>query len=184
MTRSRTFSILGALAGLFLLTGVAAQAGDPVCQCTQPTPKPQPVATNGCPAGWKRIDNVKVTGCCTPVEAEYDSRAAFEAAVKVEGWGREKSGSYIGWWDNQWHHSQHALNAHNGHLTKASLAVDPSFIRHGKKVMIPGVSGDFTYTADDDGPDISGKHVNRWLGEGRQACRGERNATTFICVKK
>lgn len=144
-------------------------------------------ASNGCPAGWTRIDNVRVTGCCTPREEEFSSRAAYFEAVKREGWGRDEDGRYRGWWDGAWHFSAVPMNMHGGQLDHTSLAVDPSFISHGRQVMIPGLPSMFssiTFTADDDGPDIDGRWVNIWLGEGKRACSAGRIDRRYsICVK-
>ena len=138
------------------------------------------LASASCTTGWY------ITGYFTPVETDYTGaiqsvtikgvtqsyNTAFLKEVQTEGWGKTKQGNYIGWYDNSWHLSSQALDAYDKPLTSHTVAVDPSLIGSGQHITIPtllGTFGTMTFDTSDVGPDIIGKHIDVFNGEGKVA---------------
>ncbi len=131
---------------------------------------------SGCSDGWY------ITGYFTPVEQDYPPEPrvaittsdgqqhalpqAFVEAVKVEGWGKLAAGYYIGEYHNAWHTSSRPLDSQGNTLQIGSIATDKRKIPHGSTVTIP-VLNNYTFTANDIGTSIKGKHIDIFCGEGR-----------------
>ena len=140
-----------------------------------------------CTADWY------VTGYSTPVESDYNGSKllvkvishssvvqgrefykSFLHDVKVEGWGRTLEGDYVGLDtnDKQWHSSPYPVGSTDGPLRPHNIAVDPNLIRIGQKLVIstlPAPWNKITLIAEDVGPDIKGKHIDVYTGEGKNA---------------
>jgi hypothetical protein len=144
-------------------------------------------AQQSCTTGWY------ITGYSTPVERDYNGTKqiikvvtptsvvqnrefykSFLHDVEVEGWGRTLAGDYIGLVtnDRQWHSSPKPIGSTDEPLLQHTVAVDPNFIQMGQKLIIPTLPSPWnetTLTAADVGPDIKGKHVDVYTGEGKYA---------------
>ena len=127
-----------------------------------------------------------ITGYFTPVESDYSGdfkkiafgdnvkhfRSDFLSDVKKEGWGKNRLGEYIGWYDNSFHLSDAALDSHGDKLLVQSVAVDPEIIKQKTKLVIPTLPSpwnEMVFTSSDIGPSIKGKHIDVYTGEGKQA---------------
>jgi len=127
-----------------------------------------------------------ITGYFTPVESDYSGdfirivfddyikhfRSDFLADVKIEGWGKTGLGEYVGWYDNSFHLSDSALDMHGDELLVEFVAVDPVLIEQKSKLSIPTLPSpwnELLFTASDIGPSITGKHIDVYTGEGKQA---------------
>lgn len=142
------------------------------------------VNVESCSTGWY------ITGYYTPVESDYSgptktvevtnletnekiTRSHIESflnAVSIEGWGLTILADYIGGWNNQfWGPQSYASDSLGNQLKTESIAVDPSIIPHGKKIMIPTLPSPWNqkiFTASDIGPSIVGKNIDVFTGEG------------------
>ncbi len=127
-----------------------------------------------------------ITGYFTPIESDYSGdftkitfgdkikhfRSDFLSEVKTEGWGKNRLGEYIGWYDNSFHLSDAALDSHGDSLLVQSVAVDPDIIKQKTKLVIPKLPNpwnEMVFTSSDIGPSIKGKHIDVYTGEGKQA---------------
>ena len=133
-----------------------------------------------CRVGWY------ITGYFTPVEEDYqgdfipikineeirDFRKDFADKVKKEGWGRTLAGDYLGWFDNSYHLSPIALDSNEKSLLVGKIAVDPTVIKNGTKLIIPTLPepwNELILLASDEGSSIRGNHIDLFVGEGRSA---------------
>ena len=148
---------------------------------TTPTaPVTTPPTSAKCTTGWY------VTGYFTPVEADYTGateiinvkgssyafNVAFLKEVQTEGWGKTKTGKYIGYYSNAWHFAPTSLDAKGNPLNINTVAIDPSLISFGTKLQITTLSQGFgtkTFTATDIGTGVKGKHIDVYTGEGSGA---------------
>jgi 3D (Asp-Asp-Asp) domain-containing protein len=145
------------------------------------------LAAQKCTRGWY------ITGYFTPIEADYNgskqvikvitptsvvqNRAfytSFLSEVQVEGWGRTLGGDYLGLVtnDKQWHSASKPTGGTGEPLLQHTVAVDPKMIQKGQRLTIPTLPmpwNTITLTAEDVGPDIKGKHVDVYTGEGKNA---------------
>jgi 3D (Asp-Asp-Asp) domain-containing protein len=150
-----------------------------------------------CSLGWY------ITGYFTPIEADYNgskqvikvttpsslvqSRAFYQSflhEVQIEGWGRTMDGDYIGLVtnDRQWHSASKPIGSTDEPLLEHSVAVDPNIIKMGQKLTIPTLPkpwSTITLTAADVGPDIKGKHIDVYTGEGKDAGLETRRITGY-----
>ncbi len=129
-----------------------------------------------------------VTGYFTPVEEDYLQADKikinventgesihsmdFLLAVKLEGWGKTKTGWYLGRFSNKWHRSDHPLNAMGKPLNVTSIATDRNIIAAGETIIIPSLPNNLKhqlYVSDDVGSAIKNTHIDIYTGEGRQA---------------
>jgi len=127
-----------------------------------------------------------ITGYFTPAESDYSGdftkitfgdnikhfRSDFLSDVKKEGWGKNRLGEYIGWYDNSFHLSDVPLDSHGDKLLVLSVAVDPEIIKQKTKLvfpMLPSPWNEMVFTSSDIGPSIKGKHIDVYTGEGKQA---------------
>ena len=127
-----------------------------------------------------------ITGYFTPIESDYSGdiirivfddyikhfRSDFLADVKIEGWGKTRSGDYVGWYDNSFNLSDAALDSHGDNLLVLSVAVDSDIIKQKTKLVIPKLPNpwnEIVFTSSDIGPSIKGKHIDVYTGEGKQA---------------
>lgn len=144
-------------------------------------------AQQKCSKGWY------ITGYFTPIEGDYNGSKqitkvitpasivqnrtfykSFLHDVEVEGWGKTLQGDYIGLVtsDKQWHSASKPIGGTDHPLLPHSIAVDPKMIKMGQQLMIPTLPqpwNTITFTADDVGPDIKGKHIDVYTGEGFKA---------------
>jgi 3D domain len=140
-----------------------------------------------CTGGWY------ITGYSTPVEGDYNGSKqtvsvisptssvqerefynSFLREVEVEGWGRTLEGDYVGLVtnDKQWHSSPYPVGSTDEPLKAHTVAVDPNLIKIGQRLNIPTLPAPWnntTLTAQDVGPDIKGKHIDVYTGEGKHA---------------
>lgn len=133
----------------------------------------------GCKDDWK------ITGFYTPIESDfvnlnkstirlksgksYSLNSDFVSTVKIEGWGRTRSGWYLGFYSNQWYRSNKPLNAKGMPLVKGVVAVDNRLISRGAQLVIPGLKntlGVEKFRADDVGSGIRNRHIDVYTGEG------------------
>jgi 3D (Asp-Asp-Asp) domain-containing protein len=101
---------------------------------------------------------------------EFDEN--FIKDVQMEGWGKTKDGLYIGFHDGKWSQSPHPLNSNGQPLIKGSAAVDNRIIPNLKQLTIPTLVAPYnneTFTANDIGGAIKGKHIDIFTGEGKAA---------------
>jgi 3D (Asp-Asp-Asp) domain-containing protein/peptidoglycan/xylan/chitin deacetylase (PgdA/CDA1 family) len=144
-------------------------------------------ALQNCSSGWY------VTGYSTPVESDYNGskqivkvislnsgvkeRAfynSFLRVVEVEGWGKTLEGDYVGFQttDKQWHSSPYPVDSKDQPIQQGTVAVDPTIIKISQRLIIPTLPPPWdnrTLTANDVGPDIKGKHIDVYTGEGKNA---------------
>lgn len=133
-----------------------------------------------CSSGWY------ITGYYTPHEtdhsgrmvtvtidgADYKFREDFVEEIKTEGWGQAVSGEYLGWYDGSFHLSEYALDVHGNKLEINAVAVDQSIIPANSNIIIPSLPSpwtDVTFTGSDTGTAITGRHLDVYTGEGRDA---------------
>lgn len=133
-----------------------------------------------CGAGWY------ITGYFTPVEADYAGKIIaitvdqkqykfkedFVTEIKTEGWGKTISGKYLGWYDDEFHLADYALDAVGNELRVNAIAVDPSIIPTGTRIKIPSLPAPWDQTifsGTDTGTAILGKHIDVYTGEGKAA---------------
>jgi 3D (Asp-Asp-Asp) domain-containing protein len=140
-----------------------------------------------CTKGWY------ITGYSTPVEGDYNGSKqvvkvitpnstvqtrtfykSFLHVAEIQGWGRTLEGDYIGLVtnDKQWHSASYPVGGTNKPLLQHTVAVDPNIISIGQKLIIPTLPPPWdktTLTAEDVGPDIKGKHIDVYTGEGKYA---------------
>ena len=127
-----------------------------------------------------------ITGYFTPVESDYlgdfqeiiigdeikQFRTDFLSVVKTEGWGKTLSGEYVGWYDDSFHISDMALDSHGEPLLVQLVAVDPEIIKQKTNLIIPNLPSpwnEMIFQSSDVGPSITGKHIDVYVGEGKQA---------------
>jgi len=127
-----------------------------------------------------------ITGYFTPVESDYfgdfqkitfgdeikQFRSDFLSVVKIEGWGKTISGEYVGWYDNSFHINDIALDSHGEPLLVQLVAVDPEIIKQKTNLLIPNLPSpwnEIVFESSDIGPSITGKHIDVYVGEGKQA---------------
>lgn len=127
-----------------------------------------------------------ITGYFTPAESDYfgdlqkitiDSetkhfKSDFVSVVKIEGWGKAMSGKYLGWYDDSFHLSDSALDSHGEPLLVQSVAVDSEIIKQKTNLIIPTLPypwSEMVFESSDVGPSIKGKHIDVYVGEGKQA---------------
>ncbi len=129
-----------------------------------------------------------VTGYFTPVEKDYDGTVKktikvtrvgkftfskkFLKVIKMEGWGKTRAGWYLGFYSGKWHKSKTSLAANGNPLKIGIIATDNKLIARGKKIKIPALPGrfkDIVYISSDVGQQIRGKHIDVYMGEGKQA---------------
>ncbi len=133
-----------------------------------------------CTDGWY------VTGYFVPVESDYsdefitisidesqrDFREDFVNALKTEGWGKTLSGDYLGWYGNSFHINDVALDQNGQSLVTGMIAVDNTLIDRGTKLIIstlPEPWNEIIFLSADEGPSITGKHIDMFTGEGKLA---------------
>ncbi len=129
-----------------------------------------------------------ITGYFTPIEKDYNGRVrktikvtrvgkltfskTFLKTVKMEGWGKTKTGWYLGFYSKKWHKSKSPLAANGKPLKIGIIATDNKLIARGEKITIPALPGrlkDIVYVSSDVGRKIRGKHIDVYLGEGKPA---------------
>ncbi len=127
-----------------------------------------------------------ITGYFTPAESDYfgdfqkitfgdeimQFRSDFLSVVKTEGWGKTISGEYVGWYDDSFHISDMALDSHGEPLLVQLVAVDPEIIKQKTYLIIPNLPSpwnEMIFQSSDVGPSITGKHIDVYVGEGKQA---------------
>ena len=127
-----------------------------------------------------------ITGYFTPVESDYfgdfqeiavsdeikQFRSDFLSVVKTEGWGKTISGEYVGWYDDSFHISDAALDSHGEPLLVQYVAVDSEIIKQKTNLIIPNLPSpwnEMIFKSSDVGPSIKGKHIDVYVGEGKQA---------------
>jgi len=135
---------------------------------------------SNCSSNWY------VTGYFTPVESDYSGdfqkitiddeikhfKSDFLSVVKIEGWGKTISGEYVGWYDNSFHINDIALDSHGEPLLVQLVAVDPEIIKQKTNLLIPNLPSpwnEIVFESSDIGPSITGKHIDVYVGEGKQA---------------
>jgi len=135
---------------------------------------------SNCSSNWY------ITGYFTPVESDYlgdfqeiiigdeikQFRTDFLSVVKIEGWGKTISGEYVGWYDDSFHISDMALDSHGESLLVQLVAVDPEIIKQKTNLIIPNLPSpwnEMIFESSDVGPSIKGKHIDVYVGEGKQA---------------
>ncbi len=133
-----------------------------------------------CTDGWY------VTGYFVPVESDYSDefitisidetqrefREDFVNALKTEGWGKTLSGDYLGWYGNSFHINDVALDQNGQSLVTGMIAVDNMLIDRGTKLIIstlPEPWNEIIFLSADEGPSITGKHIDMFTGEGKLA---------------
>jgi len=133
-----------------------------------------------CTDGWY------VTGYFVPVESDYSDefitisidetqrefREDFVNALKTEGWGKTLSGDYLGWYGNSFHINDVALDQNGQSLVTGMIAVDNTLIDRGTKLIIstlPEPWNEIIFLSADEGPSITGKHIDMFTGEGKLA---------------
>ncbi len=133
-----------------------------------------------CSAGWY------VTGYYTPLESDYDTELItlnidgtlykfdeeFINEIKIEGWGKTRSGKYLGWYDEAFHFSDNPLDSSGNILSIGIIAVDQSIIDTNSNVTIPSLPPPWdnrVFVGSDVGSAIIGKHVDVYTGEGKDA---------------
>jgi 3D (Asp-Asp-Asp) domain-containing protein len=132
-------------------------------------------------------NNWQLTGYFVPIEKDYSSHSprkitmmdgkiisfdnTFLAAVKLEGWGKTTDGWYLGFYSNQWHKSQHPLNAKGKPLTLSSIAADITQLPFGRMIYIPTLNSTIKqpFKVNDVGQAIKGKRIDIFTGEGKKA---------------
>ncbi|HYT42882.1 MAG TPA: 3D domain-containing protein [Methylomirabilota bacterium] len=164
---------------------------------TTPSNQMLSAAQKKCTIGWY------ITGYFTPIEGDYNgskqlikvitpasvvqSRAfytSFLHEVQIEGWGRTLEGDYVGLVtnDKQWHSATKPTGSTGEPLLQHSVAVDPNIIKMGQQLIIPTLPKPWnmiTLTASDVGPDIKGKHIDVYTGEGKHAGQETRRITGY-----
>lgn len=127
-----------------------------------------------------------ITGYFTPIESDYSGdfqkitfgdeikqfKSDFLSVVKIEGWGKTISGEYVGWYDDSFHISDVALDSHGEPLIVHSVAVDSEIIKQKTNLVIPNLPSpwnEIIFESSDIGPSIKGKHIDVYVGEGKQA---------------
>jgi 3D (Asp-Asp-Asp) domain-containing protein len=154
-------------------------------------------APQKCTIGWY------ITGYFTPIEGDYNGSKqlikvitpasvvqsrefynSFIHEVQIEGWGRTLQGDYIGLVSNdkQWHSASKPTGSADEPLLPHSVAVDPNIIKMGQQLIIPTLPkpwNTITLTAADVGPDIKGKHIDVYTGEGKDAGQETRRITGY-----
>ena len=160
-------------------------------------------ADQKCSKGWL------ITGYYTPVEADYNGSKqitevispsstiqnrsfykSFLHDVGIEGWGKTLDGDYIGLVTNDklWHSASKPEGGTDQPLLPHTVAVDPKKIKMGQQLTIPTLPQPWnaiTFNADDVGPDIKGKHIDVYTGEGFQAGKETFRITGFhnqVCL--
>jgi len=135
---------------------------------------------SNCSSNWY------ITGYFTPVESDYSGdfqkitiddeikqfRSDFLSVVKIEGWGKTMSGEYVGWYDDSFHLSDVALDSHGEALLVKYVAVDSEIIKQKTNLIIPKLPSpwnEIVFESSDVGPSIKGKHIDVYVGEGKQA---------------
>jgi 3D (Asp-Asp-Asp) domain-containing protein len=74
--------------------------------------------------------------------------------------------------DKQWHSSPYPVGSKDEPLKQHTVAVDPNIININQRLIIPTLPAPWnkiTLTAEDVGPDIKGKHIDVYTGEGKHA---------------
>jgi len=139
-----------------------------------------PTSFSNCSSDWY------ITGYFTPVESDYfgdfqkisindetkQFRSDFLSVVKTEGWGKTISGEYVGWYGDSFHISHIALDSHGEPLLVQSVAVDSEIIKQKTYLIIPNLPSpwnEMIFQSSDVGPSITGKHIDVYVGEGKQA---------------
>ena len=130
----------------------------------------------------------KVTVYYTPIEKEYSGskitatgvsgtyRSDFLTAVKMEGYGKTDSGSYIGYDGNKFSKSDNPLSCSGTVLKKEkSVAVDNKYIpRYNdngtwKRATLSIHGLPYYRRAEDNGGGITGYHIDVYAGVGKTA---------------
>jgi len=139
-----------------------------------------PTSFSNCSSDWY------ITGYFTPVESDYFSdfqeitfgdetmqfKSDFLSVVKTEGWGKTISGEYVGWYDDSFHISDMPLDSHGEPLLVQYVAVDSEMIKQKTYLIIPSLPSpwnEMIFQSSDVGPSITGKHIDVYVGEGKQA---------------
>ena len=139
-----------------------------------------PTSFSNCSSNWY------ITGYFTPVESDYFSdfqeitfgdetmqfKSDFLSVVKTEGWGKTISGEYVGWYDDSFHISDMPLDSHGEPLLVQYVAVDSEMIKQKTYLIIPNLPSpwnEMIFQSSDVGPSITGKHIDVYVGEGKQA---------------
>ena len=139
-----------------------------------------PTSFSNCSSDWY------ITGYFTPVESDYFSdfqeitfgdetmqfKSDFLSVVKTEGWGKTISGEYVGWYDDSFHISDTPLDSHGEPLLVQYVAVDSEMIKQKTYLIIPNLPSpwnEMIFQSSDVGPSITGKHIDVYVGEGKQA---------------
>jgi 3D (Asp-Asp-Asp) domain-containing protein len=152
---------------------------DPEPTPEPPTPTPPPT---DCTTGWK------ITGYFLPFETDFTGatetvivdgkprvlKSAFLAASRIEGWGKTSVGDFVGPYgsNNTWISSTFAKDANGGALIIGIVAVDRAIVPNRSKLTIPTLPAPWntrTFTANDIGNGVKGKHVDVYCGEGKAA---------------
>jgi 3D (Asp-Asp-Asp) domain-containing protein len=132
--------------------------------------------------------NWKTTGFYTPISEDFAQQfnkriavkkhksvkfnSKFLKTVKLEGWGKTRFGWYLGYYSNQWHKSNHPLNAMGHPLKIGAIAVDNNMINKNTLVNISSIQnvlGINQFHAVDVGSAIKNKHIDIYTGEGDNA---------------
>jgi 3D (Asp-Asp-Asp) domain-containing protein len=136
--------------------------------------------STNCTSGWY------ITGYFTPLESDYlgetiqieidnntkQYKINFLEDVKTEGWGKTKSGQYIGWYEESFHLENEPKDFHGNQLVINTVAADPSVLKQKTEISIPTLPNPWNskkFTIFDVGPSIIGKHIDVYTGEGHMA---------------
>jgi len=153
--------------------------------------------STNCTSGWY------ITGYFTPLESDYlgetiqtsidnnteQYKIDFLDQVRIEGWGKTKSGQYIGWYEDSFHMENEPKDFQGNQLMINTVAADPSVLKQKMKISIstlPNPWNTIKFTISDVGPSIKGKHVDVYTGEGNIAKLETERITShdnIICVE-
>jgi len=184
--------LVGAIVALLLVIPLVAPSNEVLLAVQQK-----------CTKGWY------ITGYFTPIESDYNGSkqlisvitptsvaqertfySSFLHEVQIEGWGRTLAGDYIGLVtnDKQWHSAANPTGASGEPLMQHTVAVDPNIVKMGQKLVVPTLPAPWnttTLTAADVGPDIKGKHLDVFTGEGKSSGKETRRITGYdnqVCL--
>ncbi|HEY4679750.1 MAG TPA: 3D domain-containing protein [Nitrosarchaeum sp.] len=138
------------------------------------------LSTQNCSDGWY------ITGYFLPMEIDYSSKMNpilidgkaysfkndFVDEVKIQGWGKDISGEYLGSYDGKFYLNNTPLDSLGNNLVVGSIAVDPQIIKRGTKTTIPTLPqpwNNTVFNSTDVGSAIIGKHIDVYTGEGLDA---------------
>lgn len=134
-----------------------------------------------CSDGWI------VTGYYVALEADFSGekeeivlaeggtrelKKDFLDTVLIEGSGESESGEIIEWYWSAWHINDKPEDYFGDRLIIGTAATDPEQIPLKDRLTIPSLQAPYNeivYTASDIGPSIKGKHIDVFMGSGKNA---------------